>query len=42
MALYQGQALDRTLAMISVGGASVFWLLFVWLLEIPMPSPWIP
>jgi len=42
MALYQGQAFGRTLVMISVGGASVFWLLFVWLLEIPMPSPWIP
>jgi hypothetical protein len=42
MAIYQGQALSRGLVAISVAGASVFWLLFVWLLGIPMPSPWIP
>jgi hypothetical protein len=42
MAIYQGQFLSRWLVAISVAGASVFWLLFVWLLGIPMPSPWIP
>jgi hypothetical protein len=41
MAIYQGQSLSRGLVAISVVGASVFWLLFVWLLGIPMPSPWI-
>jgi hypothetical protein len=41
MALYQGQPFSRGLVAISVGGASFFWLLFVWLLGIPMPSAWI-
>jgi len=40
MLLYQGQALSRRLVLVSVAGASAFWLLFVWLLGIPMPSPW--
>jgi hypothetical protein len=42
MALYQGQKLGRGLIVISITAASAFWLLFVWLLDIPMPGPWIP
>jgi len=41
MAVYQGQRFDRRLAVVSIAGATVFWLLFVWLLGIPMPQPWI-
>jgi hypothetical protein len=40
MARYQGAAFSRRLALISVGGATAFWLLFAWLLGIPMPRPW--
>jgi hypothetical protein len=42
MALYQGRKLGRGLIVISITAASAFWLLFVWLLDIPMPGPWIP
>ena len=41
MAVYQGEQIGRRLALISIAGASVFWLLFVWLLGIPMPRPWL-
>ncbi|NIW23716.1 MAG: hypothetical protein GWN29_03690 [Gammaproteobacteria bacterium] len=41
MATYQGEQLSRRLAVISIAGATVFWLLFVWLLGIPMPQPWL-
>jgi hypothetical protein len=41
MAVYQGQRFDRRLLMVSIVGATVFWALFVWLLGIPMPQPWI-
>lgn len=41
MAAYQGEPVGRRLAVISVAGATVFWLLFVWLLGIPMPRPWL-
>lgn len=41
MATYQGEQFSRRLLLISVAGATVFWALFVWLLGIPMPSPWL-
>ena len=41
MAAYQGQQINRRLALISITGATVFWVLFVWLLGIPMPQPWL-
>jgi len=41
MATYQGERISRRLVLISITGASVFWLLFVWLLGIPMPQPWL-
>ena len=41
MARYQGEAFSRGLVLISVSGATVFWLLFAWLLGIPMPQPWL-
>ena len=40
MALYQGERASARLATISVAGAALFWLLFVQLLGIPMPSLW--
>ena len=41
MATYQGERFSRRLALISIAGATVFWVLFVWLLGIPMPQPWL-
>ena len=41
MAAYQGEPISRRLALISIAGATVFLLLFVWLLGIPMPQPWL-
>lgn len=41
MAAYQGEPIGRRLALISIAGATVFWGLFVWLLGIPMPQPWL-
>ena len=41
MAAYQGEPIGRRLALISIAGATVFWVLFVWLLGIPMPQPWL-
>ena len=41
MATYQGEQLDRRLVVISIAGATIFWMLFVWLLGIPMPQPWL-
>jgi Tripartite tricarboxylate transporter TctB family len=41
MARYQGEMFSRRLLLISVAGATVFWLLFAWLLGIPMPGPWL-
>ncbi len=41
MASYQGQPIGRRLVLISIAGATVFWVLFVWLLGIPMPQPWL-
>lgn len=41
MAAYQGERFNRRLVLISIAGATVFWLLFVWLLGIPMPQPWL-
>ena len=41
MASYQGEPIGRRLALISIAGATVFWILFVWLLGIPMPQPWL-
>ncbi len=40
MALYQGERASTRLATIAVAGAALFWLLFVQLLGIPMPSLW--
>ena len=40
MALYQGERASARLATIAVAGAALFWLLFVWLLGIPMPALW--
>jgi len=40
MALYQGERASARLATIAVAGAALFWLLFVQLLGIPMPSLW--
>ncbi len=40
MALYQGERASARLATIAVAGAAVFWLLFVGLLGIPMPTLW--
>jgi len=40
MALYQGERTSARLATIAVAGAASFWLLFVQLLGIPMPSLW--
>jgi putative tricarboxylic transport membrane protein len=42
MAVYQGKRPDARLGLIAIGGATSFWLLFVWLLGIPMPRPWLP
>ena len=41
MAAYQGEPIGQRLALISIAGATVFWVLFVWLLGIPMPQPWL-
>lgn len=41
MARYQGEGIGRRMLLIAVAGATVFWLLFVWLLGIPMPRPWL-
>lgn len=41
MARYQGEIFSRRLLLVSVAGATVFWLLFAWLLGIPMPRPWL-
>lgn len=41
MATYQGEQFSRRLVLVSVTGATVFWVLFVWLLGIPMPQPWL-
>ncbi len=41
MATYQGEQMGRRLVLISIAGATVFWALFVWLLGIPMPQPWL-
>ena len=35
---YQGGAIDRRVALISVSGAVFFWLLFVFVLGIPQPA----
>ncbi len=40
MALFQGERASARLATIAVGGAALFWLLFVRLLGIPMPALW--
>lgn len=40
MAAYQGEPLARRLAWVTVLGATAFWVIFVWLLGIPMPGPW--
>ncbi len=40
MAAYQGEAIGRRLLLVTLGGATAFWLIFVWLLGIPMPGPW--
>jgi hypothetical protein len=40
MALYQGERASARLATIAVAGSALFWLLFVHLLGIPMPSLW--
>lgn len=42
MARYQGAAANRRMLLIAMAGATTFWLLFVWLLGIPMPRPWLP
>jgi len=39
---YQGGALDRHVALVAVGGAIFFWLLFVVLMRIPQPPGWWP
>lgn len=41
MARYQGARLNRSMVLIALAGATLFWLLFVWLLGIPMPRPWL-
>ncbi len=40
MALFFGERASARLAATAIGGAAVFWVLFVWLLGIPMPSMW--
>ncbi len=40
MALYFGERASPRLAVIAVGGAAMFWVLFVRLLGIPMPGLW--
>ena len=40
MALYQGERASARLATAAVAGAAVFWLLFVGLLGVPMPTLW--
>ena len=40
MALFYGERASARLAATAVGGAAVFWMLFVWLLGIPMPGMW--
>jgi putative tricarboxylic transport membrane protein len=40
MARYHGETSIRRISTIAVAGAASFWLIFVWLLGIPMPSPW--
>ena len=39
---YQGRALNSQVVVIALGGAVVFWLLFVVLLGIPQPAGWWP
>ncbi len=40
MAAYQGEPLGKRLIAIALIGATAFWLIFVWLLDIPLPGPW--
>ncbi len=40
MAMYHGEHAAKRLGLIAVAGAGFFWLIFVWLLGIPMPAPW--
>jgi len=40
MALFYGERASARLAAIAFAGAAVFWVLFVWLLGIPMPGGW--
>ena len=40
MALFYGERASGRLAATAIAGAAVFWVLFVWLLGIPMPSMW--
>jgi len=40
MAGYHGESSIARISTIAVAGAAGFWLIFVWLLGIPMPSPW--
>ena len=40
MALFYGERASARLAATAVAGAAVFWVLFVWLLGIPMPGMW--
>jgi putative tricarboxylic transport membrane protein len=40
MAAYQGEPLGKRLIGVALIGATAFWLIFVWLLDIPLPSPW--
>lgn len=40
MAAYQGEPLGKRLIAVALLGATAFWLIFVWLLDIPLPSPW--
>ena len=40
MALFFGERASVRLALIAFAGAAVFWVLFVWLLGIPMPGVW--
>jgi putative tricarboxylic transport membrane protein len=40
MASYHGETSIGRISIIAVAGAASFWVIFVWLLGIPMPSPW--
>ena len=40
MALYQGERASARVATVAVVGAAIFWLLFVELLGVPMPTLW--